>query len=813
MEGMLARELRLSEWPLLISGPAALGAAILVTRTMCRSRWEAADSDTGPGNLSFSSAAGDGSGGNRGSARRKRSSLALGERGSDVDSLYRVWCGGDRQVEEELCGRLQSEISEGIARKDVLHVTHLLGVAQHIPSFDKKRIKEFEADVAGWRTQRYGSLLALMKYAKPRVEVVTVVAVLNAFRPILWEYTKQTDEALSAAAKTADLPPFVRHAVRYVLFSAVDSTVQYAINYLKRQEEENFTMTVKGKLVNHLLTLDLEYFNTHKTHLTEFSSDVEKLRHLVTDRIFQVIHFSTIAVHSVRVSMQSRGQALVTLACLFAAPTLYVLKDLLNTIEGRVDGVVTGQVVGRKSTSREPELTVSGLLKRLMVIRCGAAEDHESAALMEEEVACMRDNVFFQTVGELSLTAVRGTVIPNLFVLYLVAVGHKVADMSMLEMADIPQTAENAIEAFDHVHSLIDEVFDFADSTYTLRLTSLLETQATIDTGGGDILTPEEETGHLWIDGISFRYPGTETEVLSNVSWSLEHGTKLAIVGQTGCGKSTLASLLIRLYDTDSGCVRYCGRDIKDLNVRWLRRRIATVQQSVRLPPGSVLNSFTYGLEGVDMDAVIEVSKLLGLHRVISSLREGYDTRIGGSMGATFSGGQTQRIAICRALLSRPNILILDEATNGLDPMTERIVLKQVILYLGGASLIMISHRASTAQSCDIVLCLDKGTVCESGSFHQLMERNGETAKLFLEEQEDSFYQSSSFSSAHSSQGSPLKAKSSLGGNNGNHGSGEHRGERRRASWPSPQPGSDGGSGGGISGVPPHPPPPPPAAF
>eukprot|EP01061_Rhynchopus_euleeides_P014485 TRINITY_DN25083_c0_g1_i1.p1 TRINITY_DN25083_c0_g1~~TRINITY_DN25083_c0_g1_i1.p1 ORF type:complete len:767 (+),score=324.22 TRINITY_DN25083_c0_g1_i1:449-2749(+) len=745
MEAILSHHLRIKEWPIFVSGPAAMGAAFLVARTFC---WRRGDHRTERDAHGLQNGAT--------TSPRKRSLSVVHSNGIDVDSLYRLWCGGDRSIEKALCNRIDMELLEGTSKKDVIHVNYLLGIAQHLPAFDKQTVHDYEVIVRGWRRDRWHSIFALLRYAQPRPEVITMVALLHAARPLIWESSKATEELLNDAAKAADLTPFCRHALRYVVTSLLDAGISYAIGYLKKQGEARFTNTVKVEIISHILKLDLQYFDTHKTHLTEFTEDIEKLRYLVTDRLFQMLHFTTIAFHSVRLSMQSQGQAAVTLSCLLAAPILFVAKEKLQQLQDLIDSSVTGQVIARKGATREPEHTVAGLLNRLMVVRCNAAEDFESLRVMEEEVACLTDTMQTQTVGELSLSSLRGTIVPGLFVLYLVRVGQVVSQRGLLHTANIPYTAEIAIEAFDHMNSLWEEVTEFTDSDFTVRLTSLLNTKPSIDTGLGACLGPAEESGVLQIDNVEFTYPGTKRQVLRNVSFRLEYGKKLAIVGRSGCGKSTLASLLIRLYDPDKGSIHFSGEDVRDLNVRWLRRRIATVQQAVTLPPGTVFNAFTYGLENITLDDVMKVSKVVGLHKVIQSLKHGYDTRIGGSGGASFSGGQTQRIAISRALLSRPKVLLLDEATNMLDPWTERIVLRNVMEYLEGASLVMISHRASTTLACDLVLCLKKGAVEECGTFQDLLDRNGETAMLFREEQSDEDALPTAFAPAHLHVGSRL---------------------------------------------------------
>jgi len=198
----------------------------------------------------------------------------------------------------------------------------------------------------------------------------------------------------------------------------------------------------------------------------------------------------------------------------------------------------------------------------------------------------------------------------------------------------------------------------------------------------------------------------------------------VALVGESGCGKSTCVALLERFYDVASGSVQLDGTNIKDLNISWLRNQMALVSQQPVLFPRSIFYNIALGKDDATMEEVVEAAKMANAHNFISAFPAGYDTEVG-DQGAQLSGGQKQRIVIARALIKKPSILLLDEATSALDNESERDVQAALDGVAAGHTTIVIAHRLSTVFSADRVVVLREGVVQEEGAPQELVDAGG----------------------------------------------------------------------------------------
>jgi ATP-binding cassette, subfamily B, bacterial MsbA len=228
---------------------------------------------------------------------------------------------------------------------------------------------------------------------------------------------------------------------------------------------------------------------------------------------------------------------------------------------------------------------------------------------------------------------------------------------------------------------------------------------------------------------ISLSYPGHEKVVLNDVDLYLPRNTTLALVGSSGAGKSTMADLLPRFYDPTEGCILVDGVDLKELDFRSLRRSMGIVSQDTFLFNTSVRNNIAYGSPNATDDEVFEAAKRANAYEFITQLPNGWETQLG-DRGVLLSGGQRQRLAIARALLQNPEILILDEATSALDTVSERLVQEAIDNLSRDRTTLIIAHRLSTVQKADQIAVMDQGRVVELGSHEELLAKKGYYAKL-----------------------------------------------------------------------------------
>lgn len=242
-------------------------------------------------------------------------------------------------------------------------------------------------------------------------------------------------------------------------------------------------------------------------------------------------------------------------------------------------------------------------------------------------------------------------------------------------------------------------------------------------------LSPNSISGDITIKNVTFRY-GTRRPVLENIEMNIKQGERIALVGESGSGKTTLSKLLLNLYSPEEGEVLINGNNLKDIKLESLRERIAYIPQETFLFSGSIMENLTLGIEDITVEDVIEASKKAQAHEFINELPLRYETRLEEN-GSNLSGGQRQRLAIARAILKKPDILILDEATSNLDSITERAIEKTIEEYSMGMTTIIIAHRLSTIKRCNKIYVMEKGRIVEEGSHEELIECDCRYSKLW----------------------------------------------------------------------------------
>ncbi|RZK28954.1 MAG: ABC transporter ATP-binding protein, partial [Hymenobacter sp.] len=244
----------------------------------------------------------------------------------------------------------------------------------------------------------------------------------------------------------------------------------------------------------------------------------------------------------------------------------------------------------------------------------------------------------------------------------------------------------------------------------------------------------KEITGDIVFDHVTFTYPDTGITALHDVSFRLRPGHTLAIIGNTGSGKSTVAALLCRLYDVTSGDIRIDGTDVRDYALTSLREQIGYVPQDVFLFSDSIRNNINFGLDQPDEARMQQAAKDADVYDNIIRFPEGFDTRVG-ERGITLSGGQKQRVSMARALVKEPKILILDDSLSAVDTKTENVILGALQRVMKGRTSLLISHRVSSVKLADEILVLDDGRIVQHGTHAALMAEAGGLYRALYERQ------------------------------------------------------------------------------
>ena len=296
----------------------------------------------------------------------------------------------------------------------------------------------------------------------------------------------------------------------------------------------------------------------------------------------------------------------------------------------------------------------------------------------------------------------KGMILPGDLVAYVMYVSTLIATIRrIIEFAEQFQRGMTGIERFVEIMDSEIEIFDEPDA-----------------------VPCRDVKGDIVLKNVSFAYPDDHNTVFRNLNLEIHAGEKIAIVGPSGGGKTTLCNLIPRFYNIDEGEIILDGNNIRHYTLRSLRRNIGMVQQDVYLFSGTVYENIAYGREGATREEVMEAAKRAGAHAFIQGLKDGYDTYVG-ERGVKLSGGQKQRISIARVFLKNPPILILDEATSALDNESEFQVAKSLQELAKGRTTVTIAHRLSSIRNSDRILVLTEEGIMEEGNHDQLLSRKG----------------------------------------------------------------------------------------
>jgi len=542
-------------------------------------------------------------------------------------------------------------------------------------------------------------------------------------------------EITGEAARIALLERLVIIAILAYL---VRSLTRFASRYLLQSTAQKVQRDLRNDTYDHIQHLSMDFFVSHQTGgmMSILNSDINRLEQFLNTEFRQMIRVvATVGGISIILWTYSPKLALVALA---PVPIIGVASGLFLTwIEPRYKSI--RETVARLNTRLENNLGGTAVIKTFN--RHDFEHDRvadQSQTYHDEKVAALRIRRGFFA----SLRLTTGVV----FVLVLYIGG-----------TDIIQGNPGALSAgafalfFLYLRRLYSPMRRVGKSAnkYQLakssaeRVFGLLDREPTI-VEPDDPHDPDDIDGDVTFDDVTFSY-GDRDPVIRDVSLDVPAGTTIGLAGPTGAGKSTLLKLLPRFHDVNSGTVAVDGVDVREYRLRRLREEIAIVEQNPYLFSGTVAENIAYGdsavLEaewngesqtpGTDArERIIEAAKAAEAHEFISDLPEGYDTLVG-ERGIKLSGGQRQRLAIARALLNDPSIIVFDEATSDVDTETEELIQQSLRRLIEDRTAFVIAHRLSTIQDADRIIVMDDGEIVESGSHDELLETEGEYAALW----------------------------------------------------------------------------------
>jgi ATP-binding cassette, subfamily B, bacterial MsbA len=469
-----------------------------------------------------------------------------------------------------------------------------------------------------------------------------------------------------------------------------------------------------------LLDVDLDFYVKTKVGdlINRLGAEVAQAAGAIRVAIQMITTVATILV-SVAILLAISWQ--LTLA----STTLLFLVSLANHYF-----VKRAQTYGRELSEQSREYSVA-LLEILNGIRLVKATGHEAKEYSKlNQLIRQREKAEFQSQSNTALVGPINEMAGILTVLAIVILGKTFFGDQMSSLSTVLLTYLLILfRLLPFVGQLNSIRSSFASSSPSVAIVHdfLRRDNKPFMQSGSESYRPIQEG--IRFEGLSFAYPGHEDRVLDNIDLWLPKGTTLALVGSSGAGKSTLADLLPRFYDVTSGKITIDGTDLKAFDPRDLRRSMGIVSQDTFLFNDSVRNNIAYARQDATDNDVIEAAKRANAYEFIIKLPQGFETTIG-DRGVMLSGGQRQRLAIARALLRNPDILILDEATSALDTVSERLVQQALDDLSRDRTTLVIAHRLSTIQKAHQIAVLDKGRVVEVGSHADLLRKGGYYARL-----------------------------------------------------------------------------------
>ncbi|MBW4692131.1 MAG: ABC transporter ATP-binding protein/permease [Lyngbya sp. HA4199-MV5] len=570
---------------------------------------------------------------------------------------------------------------------------------------------------------RYWQLLDYIRpHGRTIIQALFCTLIFTAIWPVLaWIAGKMTvliaQSNVLAIAQLAGISTIVFLAQKLALYGQDSLMAKAALA---------ITLDLRKQVYAHLQRLSLSYFETAQSgdlayRLTE---DVDRIGEVVNKVFHQfvpsVLQLVVVLGYMVYLNWQ------LTLATLIIAP----LMALLITWFGE-----QLRQLSYRSQSRVSDLSalLVEVFSGMRLVQAFAAEDYMLDRFGREAERNRRARFRAEQLKAIQMPVVG--FLESLSLLFLLLLGGWQVSQKNLTGGEFVSYLTAVVMLIDPISLITSNYNEFKQGEASLdRIFELLDIQPTVVEQAGAFTLPPV-TGKVEYRNVSFAYK-PDQPVLKNLSLLALPGEAIALVGSSGAGKTTLANLLPRFYDPQVGQIFIDGVDVRDVTLSSLRRQIGIVPQETILFAGTIAQNIAFGQGDLDLDAVQNAAKIANAHQFIDEFSQGYQTWLG-ERGVNLSGGQRQRLAIARAVLLNPRILILDEATSALDSESEALVQEALERLMQNRTVFIIAHRLATVRRADRILVLEQGQVVESGTHAELLDKGGRYARFYAQQFQD----------------------------------------------------------------------------